>query len=478
MTRNYNSEFNVQEFKDFLFSITQIVFDQIPIPINFIDKNCKIIVMNQAFLDYLGLELKDVAGKHITEIDPTVRLPLVLATQKAEIGKKHKFKDGREAIVHRIPLFFKNELIGGVGVILFDDMNYLYNLALESRLFQSIDSTNPNNLKNIYKAKYTFDNIITNSFYLNNCKDKALNYSKTDFTILITGESGVGKELFAHAIHNAGKRCEQPFVPVNCAAIPETLIESELFGYEKGAFTGAQKSGKKGKFELANTGTIFLDEIGELPLNMQAKLLRVLQENEIEKIGSDRIIEIDVRVIAATNCNLKKKIREGTFRKDLYYRLNLLSLKIPPLRDRKEDIPLLAQHFSTVLYQKYNIFREFPKEVIDVFVEYPWFGNIRELRNVLTNIAVNSKSREITMDDIPNHILEGLDEDISNNPVTDCKYTLSENESLSTILQKIETDIIKDTLIKYKYNKTKTAQALGMPRMTLYRKLEKLKIDK
>lgn len=487
MTEYNKSEFNIKEFKDFLISITKIVFDQIPIPINFIDKDSKIIVMNQAFLDYLGLELKDVVGKHITEIDPTVRLPLVLATGKPEIGKKHKFKDGREAIVHRIPLFFKDQLIGGVGVILFDDLNYLYNLAIESKLLKNVVFPKYSNVANVYKAKYTFDDIITNSSNLIKCKKKALSYSKTDFSVLITGESGVGKELFAHAIHNASKRKKQPFVSVNCAAIPESLIESELFGYEKGAFTGALKSGKKGKFEIANSGTIFLDEIGDLPLNMQAKLLRVLQENEIEKIGSDKIIEINVRVISATNHNLEQKVENGSFRKDLYYRLNLLNLKIPPLRKRKEDVPLLVKHFSTILYQKHNILKEFPKEILDIFVQYPWYGNIREFRNVLINVAVNSNSKVITYEDIPKYILDELNNNgVNNNNETDVtdnndsiennKYVLSENQSLKSLVDKFEKDIIEDTLIKCKYNKTKTAEVLGIPRMTLYRKLKTLQI--
>ncbi|MDF2883795.1 MAG: PspF2, partial [Clostridiaceae bacterium] len=239
----------------------------------------------------------------------------------------------------------------------------------------------------MYKAKYKFEDIFTVSDCGKKCIETAKNYSKNDFSVLLTGESGVGKELFAHSIHNESNRKEGPFISVNCAAIPENLIEAELFGYEAGAFTGANKDGRIGKFELANGGTIFLDEIGDLPLSMQAKLLRVLQENEMVRIGGNHIISLDLKVIAATNCNLEEKIKEGNFREDLYYRLNVLNLNIPPLRQRKEDIPLLIDNFITKLYQKCGIYKKFSDESINVLTNYYWPGNIRELKNIVERIA-------------------------------------------------------------------------------------------
>lgn len=212
-----------EEIKNLFVSITSLIFNQIPIPINFVDADCRVVVMNKAFLDYLGLQQKDVEGKHLTEIDPFVRLPLVLKTGKAEIGQVHRFKDGREVIAHRIPLFHEGELIGGVGIILVDDLNYLYNTAAEGHLIKNTTPHKPGKIVDVYRSKYCFDNIFTWSLTGQLCKQKARNYAKTDFTVLITGESGVGKELFAHAIHHESRKKDNPFIHVNCAAIPETL---------------------------------------------------------------------------------------------------------------------------------------------------------------------------------------------------------------------------------------------------------------
>ena len=468
MTGEASVKISPEEIKNLFISITSLIFNQIPIPINFVDADCRVVVMNKAFLDYLGLQQKDVVGKHLTEIDPFVRLPLVLKTGKAEIGQRHRFKDGREVIVHRIPLFHEGELIGGVGIILIDDLNYLYNMAVEGHLIKSMTPHKPGKVVDICKAKYSFDDIFTRSLPGQLCKQKAKNYARTDFTVLITGESGVGKELFAHAIHHESGRKDNPFIRINCAAIPETLIESELFGYEEGAFTGASKSGRTGKFEIANSGTIFLDEIGDLPLSMQAKLLRVLQENEIEKVGSNKIIDIDVRVIAATNCNLEAKVKEGKFRSDLYYRLNVLNLAIPSLRDRKEDIPMLIEHFITSMYKEYGIFKKFPDKIIDIFKEYTWPGNVRELNNTVTNITVNTEGDTVELENIPQNIMEAS----SVKAFIHIKSHLSAESSLKGTLTQIEKNIIEDTLKLCNNNKAEAAKMLGIPRMSLYRKLK------
>lgn len=461
-----------KEISEFMRYMTSLIFNQIPIPINFVDANCNVIVMNQAFLDYLGLTLKDVVGKHLTEIDPMVRLPIVMKTGKAEIAQEHRFKDGRKAICHRIPLFYENEIIGGVGIILIDDLDFIYNLSRENLLYNNLNVKKPKNVVDMYKAKYNFEDIFTISNAGKKSIQLAKNYAKNDFTVLITGESGVGKELFAHAIHNEGKRKNGPFVSVNCAAIPESLIESEFFGYSKGAFTGANKDGRVGKFQLANGGTIFLDEIGDLPLSMQAKLLRVLQENEIEKIGSNEIVCLDIKVIAATNCDLKEKIKEGTFRQDLYYRLNVLNLAVPALRDRKEDIPLLIDNFITKLYQKFGIYKKFSDQAIEVLKNYNWPGNVRELKNIVERIAVNTSDNTVKLGDIPDNIANyGQSSNIENYE----KMILENGGKLNDILQNIEKTIILDTLKKQNNNKANTAEKLGIPKMTLYRKLKRYK---
>ena len=238
-------------------------------------------------------------------------------------------------------------------------------------------------------AHYTFSDIIFKSGIMQSLIASAYKYSQVDSNLLIAGETGTGKELFAQSIHNASKRCTQPFVAVNCAALPEQLLESELFGYTEGAFSGAVKGGRVGLFELAHRGTIFLDEIGEMPLNLQAKILRVLEEKEIRKIGGDTVVPIDVRVISATNIDMNERIRKGQFRKDLYYRINLLNLSIPPLRQRPEDIEILFLNFMRRFASRCNI-RE-PKidsDVMRVLCRYPWYGNIRELRNLCERLII------------------------------------------------------------------------------------------
>lgn len=460
-------EMTAKNFYDFFVAVTSLLADQIPIPMNFIDQNCHIVVMNQAFLRYLNLKLEDVVGKHITEIEPTVRLPIVMKTGKAEIGHRQRFKDGRECIVHRIPIYYKEKVIGGLGIILIDDLNYFY-------LLQQDQTAPPKRKKTpgdeYVKAKYSFDDILTQSYVGKSIKKQAEIYAGTDFNVLITGESGVGKELFAHAIHRASSRKDRPFIRINCAAIPENLMEAELFGYERGAFSGARSEGYKGKFEQADGGTLFLDEIGELPFITQAKLLRVLQENEIERVGGQHPIRVDVRVIAATNSSLEEKLKAKEFRPDLYYRLNVLRLAVPPLRERREDIPLLIAHFVTMMYQKHDIYREFSPEVIEMLTGYDWQGNVRELCNVVESMAVNAGREQVTKADLPEYVKNRGDSFVNLRAVESPRFI----GSLEGAVAAYEESLIRKALVETNGNKTKAAELLGLSRMALYRKLEKM----
>jgi len=286
----------------------------------------------------------------------------------------------------------------------------------------------------------------------------------TSATVLIQGESGTGKELVARAIHENSPRAEESFVQVNCAAIPEELIESELFGHEKGAFTGATER-RPGKFELADGGTIFLDEIGDMSLRTQSKVLRVLEQGEVQRVGSSRIIRVDVRVIAATNKDLKKEIKEGRFREDLYYRLNVVPIYVPPLRERKEDIPLLVDYFCAVFSEENNFRRKkFSPEALEIMMKYPWKGNVRELRNLVERLLILTDKEVIGPEDLP-------------------EYMLQEKELILPDLRKIKT--LKDfqeeaekSFILYKlrmnnWNVSRTARELDTPRSNLYKKLEK-----
>jgi transcriptional regulator with PAS, ATPase and Fis domain len=317
--------------------------------------------------------------------------------------------------------------------------------------------------------KYTFDDIIGESEAIKRVKNQALMTARGSSTVLITGESGTGKEMFAKAIHYSGLRGSGPFVTVNCGAIPENLLESELFGYERGAFTGASDKGKAGKFELANGGTIFLDEIGDLPLRLQVKLLHVLQNMRFERVGGNKTIIADVRVIAATNKDLERMIGSGEFREDLYYRLSVIPLAAPPLRERKEDIRLLAERFL----RKYNAFMNkeidgFSDEAWRAYEAYGWPGNVRELENAVEYGVNMAFDKVIGLDAVPERLLRG---DAQGAPEKD------ESLPLSELLRACERDIIARKLEKHGDSgraKLAVARELGLSKATLYRKLAEL----
>lgn len=325
---------------------------------------------------------------------------------------------------------------------------------------------------NTRALKYTFDDIMGESEAIRRAKNQALLTARGNSTVLITGESGTGKEMFAKAIHYSSSRAKGPFITVNCGAIPENLLESELFGYEKGAFTGANEKGKFGKFELANGGTIFLDEIGDMPLHLQVKLLHVLQNMRFERVGGNKVIIVDVRVIAATNKDLEAMIKEGTFREDLYYRLSVIPLTIPPLRGRRTDIKPLMYHFLN----KYNTFMNkkiigFTEEVEYIYEAYDWPGNVRELENAIeygTNMAFGDK---IGIDAIPGRLLKN---DANTIHIEESDLPLSEQVKF------YEKEIITRKLKKYSSSsnaKDLVAKDLGLSRATLYRKLSELDIN-
>jgi transcriptional regulator with PAS, ATPase and Fis domain len=298
-------------------------------------------------------------------------------------------------------------------------------------------------------------------------KTIAKRVAKTNSTVLIQGESGTGKELFAHAIHRESLRKYGNFVSVNCAAIPKELLESELFGYEEGAFTGSKKGGKMGKFELAIGGTIFLDEIGSMPLDMQSKILRVLEMKEFERVGGNKPIKLDTRIIAATNENLEEEIVKGNFRKDLYYRLNIIKLEIPPLRERIEDVEILSKNILIKLALDLNMKEKtLTKDAVEALKNYHWPGNIRELRNVLER-AVNLTSKPvIEIKDLPDSFKDKL-------PI---KKGDVKSHSLKEKLEEFEKDILKKAIEEAGGNKTLAAQHLKIHRTSLYKKLEKYRM--
>ena len=333
-----------------------------------------------------------------------------------------------------------------------DELIFTIEKAIELRKLKEENRS----LRRRIEGKYNYDGVIAKSEAMQKIIDMVSRVANSKANILLTGESGVGKDVMANYIHKRSNRAGNSFIVINCGAIPENLIESELFGHEKGSYTGADRMGK-GKFELADKGTIFLDEIGELPLHAQVKFLRVLQEKQIYRIGSEKSISVDVRIIAATNKNLSEEVEKGNFREDLYYRLNVVNLEIPPLRDRKDDIPVLAEYFLMEFSKDYDKkIKYFEVEALNYLMDYEWKGNVRELKNVIERsvLVANDEEELLLKNHLPKEIT-GLDlnDDINDNK----EKTLADYEKM----------IIENTLKRYEGNKTKTAEVLGIKRQTL-----------
>lgn len=353
-----------------------------------VDREGLIRYINPAYSEFLKTSQEEALGKPVDEVIENTRLPVVLKTLQPEIGEIHPIQ-GSEMIANRYPLFVDGELVGAVGTVIYRNPKEWKEFSRKIQPLIDELQFYKEEFEKELRSKYTFDHLIGQHPAFIEAKRLAERVSVSKSAVLLIGESGTGKELFAHAIHDTSQRSKRPFVRVNCASIPDHLLESELFGYEEGAFTGAKRGGKKGKFELAHRGTILLDEIGDMPLAMQTKILRVLQEKEIERVGGQAPIPIDVRIIAATHRDLEMMVQEGSFRQDLYYRLNVMKIEIPALRDRKSDIPLLAKMLLKKLESKfYKQGITLSAEVQTRLLAHYWPGNIRELENVLER-AIN-----------------------------------------------------------------------------------------
>ncbi len=436
------------------------------------EKGC-IIEINKAYCDFLAMKREDIIGRYVLDVIKNSKLPQLLSTGETEVNVVHKLavgqspKKDRYVAVTRAAVKDGDKIIAAVGQIKFstDTMELADKLhKMETELQYYKDE-----LKRIASNKYSFENIVGRNEKFLEVKRMAEKAAKSDFTVLITGETGTGKEVFANAIHYASNRKNHPFLRINCAAIPSELLESELFGYEEGSFTGARREGKKGKFELADGGTIFLDEIGDMPLSMQAKILRVLQEREIEKIGGHKTIPVNVRVIAATNQNLEEKIKKNLFRMDLYYRLNVIQIKIPPLRERSDDIQFFIDYFLGELNRKYETSVSISPEAVRTLNYYSWPGNIRELKNVIERAYSLIEGNIILGSHLPANIFIKS----SVNP----SVAGSGNKTLTNMMKQIEKELLLDLLSKNNFNIQQTARELGLHRSTLYKKLDRLDIN-
>ena len=426
------------------------------------DADGVILKVNQSYADFLGKTMDGMIGRHATEVVENTRMHIVAKSGKAEIAQIQKI-NGHEMVCSRIPIFENGKVVAVVGKVMFQDVDDLFAMIDRFRKLKSELEFYKSELSKRLGAKYSFENIVGASAAIEKVKELGRKVAKSDTTVLLEGESGTGKEMFAHAVHIASNRALGPFVKVNCAAIPETLFESELFGYQEGAFTGAQKKGKKGKFLLADKGTIFLDEISELPLAMQVKLLRVLQEREVEPVGGEQPLAVDVRIIAASNKNLESLVDAGMFRNDLFYRLNVLRLQIPPLRERREDIPVLTETILRQLEKESGI----PVEGVDqdgaaLLREYCWPGNVRELHNVLEQAIYLKTGNLITRQDLPRSLVASAEGAVSPDRALTLKFQLAQ----------LEEELLRRTLQEVKGDRLAAASRLGISKSSLYAKVE------
>ncbi len=442
------------------FDFLKNILDNIQIGIIISDADGILIYINEKYGQLLSIDPEASLGKHVTEVIKTSRLHIVAKTGRAEINWPHELY-GKTYLVQRIPLKHKGKVVAVLGTVLFNDPGEVSKVAdqlfkLESKLKLFEDK-----LSSLLSTRFSIDSIIGKSQAIQELKDLAVRAMEKDFPVLITGESGTGKELFAQAIHDGSPRRISPFVHFNCAAIPRDLFESELFGYEPGAFTGAHPKGKMGKFELADQGTIFFDEIGELPLEMQPKLLRVLETKQFERVGGNAIINSDFRIIAATNRNLEDMIEAGQFRQDLFYRLKVLFIHVPPLRRRPEDIQPIAEHILHQ-HQKMTPFERISIDAsaLEIMTAYPWPGNARELANVLERVLCSLKRDTITAADLPAELGQAASPERT-------------AVSLKSHLFEAEKQAIQEALTMADQNKTRAADLLGIHRSLLYKKMDK-----
>ena len=407
----------------------------------------KINLMNMAAIKITNL-CPEAVGDQMTAVLPQMEIDKILRFGRSEIGDVQTVNNQQIAI-NKVPIIIDGATIGAVAT--FKPVAMIQ--ELEGKIREKIYNRG-------HVAKLTFDSIIGNSKVIKDTIAIAHEFSKVNSNVLIVGETGSGKEVFAQSIHNGSRRCKGPFVAVNCAALPESLLESELFGYAAGAFTGAARGGKMGLFELAHRGTIFLDEISEISPKLQGRLLRVLQEREIMRLGDDKVVPVDVRIIAATNKDLYELMEEEAFRADLYYRLDILKLIIPPLRERKDDIILLMNHFIKLYCIKFNRdYKEFDKSAQDRLLKYTWPGNVRELKNIAERLAVLVKKCFITQAEIEAALPS----------LKDAPKSLKKKKA-----EDIDQECLSRALEEANYHYGKAAAILGISRTTLWKRLKQI----
>ncbi len=435
-----------------------------------IDKDGRVIFFSKNSQLASGKSKESVLGLHINDVYPSEGLLKVLETGESDEGLM-TLLDDQMGIATHIPVFDKDELIGVIGIVYFNSIASIKKVLAqmpmkEDKVFDEVYHSISRQF-----STYSFKDYVGKSDVVKKLIEKTKNAAESNYPVLLIGETGTGKEILANAIHNYNRQTfTNPFVKINCSAIPSELLESELFGHEKGAFTGAG-SQKRGKFEVANNGSILLDEIGDMSFNMQTKLLRVLEEKEFERVGGNRLIATNARVIASTNVDLKELSAQKRFREDLYYRLNILEIRVPSLRERIEDIPYLVEHFV----KKNHLSIVFSKEALDYMMTYSWPGNVRQLRNVVNRFGVLNKNSEVRLENVY-EVLPRADAGQTQLCPQIANAEKSEPDKIVT-LEAAEKELIIKALKICNGNKSKAASMLAVSRSTLNRKVSRYELD-
>ena len=440
-----------------------------------VDGKGKIIYANASAAESVGSTIDDITGKNCQEMemegyyDKSVALDAI--RKKKRVLSVYKTRIGLNVVCSANPILDECGNVTRVVVFSQDE-------ALMREIMNDVEEERKKNISiqqtlSYIQEKMACQNIVFSSPEMERLFKMLLNVARTDTTVTIYGESGTGKEVLANFVHQNSMRSNKPFIPINCAAIPAELMEAEFFGYEKGSFTGANREGKAGLFEMADHGTIFLDELGEMPLSLQSKLLRVLESGEVKRIGSSKTIKTDVRIIAATNRNLTKMVDEKTFREDLYYRLNVIPVNIPPLRERPEDIEALSEHFLNEFNRKYGRNVEISEDVLNKFKKYSWPGNIRELKNEIERYVVTEGQVSSVLNDNIRHSMTDVNIKFTNSNIS--KNITVKNIPLKEVMDRYEIEYIRHVIDDCEGVMTEAAKRLGIHRSALYKKIDKFK---
>lgn len=463
---NHQGEPMKKEYSESIYhELGRYLFQSSIVPMIMVDTKGIIVKVNSAYEEWCGYSSEELVGRYMPDRVAGCRTHIVASTGIAELHQV-QYTFGKTILSSRIPIFdTQGQLIGAWGMVEvnnYDEINRLtQRIEQQKKRIRQYENT----LRSYQTGKYTLEDILGHSDEILRAKQDVLTVAKAQVDAILYGETGTGKELFAHAVHNAGPRSSAPFISINCSALSPNLVESELFGYEAGSFTNASKEGRQGKFELANGGTLFLDEVGDMPMFIQPKLLRVLEEREVNRVGGNNIIPLDIQIIAATNCDLEHMVEQGTFRRDLYYRLSSYIIHIPPLRGRKKDIVMLAHHFAKETSRKLG--RQalpFSDSCVEEMLAYDWPGNVRELCNYVRNLVIRSKPDDPVYESHQRLI-----------PIT---FGPEQADKDAALLDSFERKAIVQALKEADGNISQTARILGVDRNTVYRKMKKYHVKK